>query len=310
MASIQLSMGIPSFSAEEPANWEHLTEWARVLESAGFDRVLVSEHIAFGMNMDAYADPGVGGTTGGRQPTGPDGPWLEPLTVLTYLAARTERIRLGTNILLAALRPAAVLAKTVATLDVLSGGRVDLGVGVGWQREEYDVAGVDFDRRGAILDQTLEVCTRLWRENEFSYASPELTFDRIHQMPKPLQPGGVPIWVSGTVNRAVARRLARFGKYWIPWGQDARDLADGIGRMRAAVEGVGGDPDGFGVTGSLRVKASADGQPDLAAAAADAAAQAKAGVTDLRLIYWPLAPENRETDLRAFVEAVRGAVAG
>ncbi len=228
MAPIQLSMGIPSFSAEAPASWEHLTDWAHVLESCGFDRVLVSEHVAFGMHMDAYADPGVGGTAGGRQPTGPDGPWLEPLTVLTYLAARTERIRLGTNILLAALRPAAVLAKTVATLDVLSGGRVDLGVGVGWQREEYEVVGLDFDKRGAILDQTLEVCTRLWREHEVSYASPELTFDRIHQMPKPRQPGGVPIWVSGTVNRAVARRLARFGKYWIPWGQDARDIAEGI----------------------------------------------------------------------------------
>lgn len=308
MASIQLSMGIPSFSAEATANWEHLTDWAHVLGGAGFDRLLVSEHIAFGMNMDAYADPGVGGTAGGRQPTGPDGPWLEPLTVLTYLAARTERIRLGTNILLAALRPAAVLAKTVATLDVLSGGRIDLGVGVGWQREEYEVAGVDFDRRGAILDQTLEVCTRLWRENEVSYASPELTFERIHQMPKPLQPGGVPIWVSGTVNRAVARRLARFGKYWIPWGQDARDPAGGIGRMRAAVEAAGGDPDGFGVTGSLRVKADADDRPDLAAVAADAAALAKAGVTDLRLTHWPPRFGNREADLRTFVEAVRGAV--
>jgi probable F420-dependent oxidoreductase len=310
MAPIQLSMGIPSFSAEAPASWEHLTDWAQVLESCGFDRVLVSEHIAFGTHMDAYADPGVGGTAGGRQPTGPDGPWLEPLTVLTYVAARTERIRLGTNILLAALRPAAVLAKTVATLDVLSGGRVDLGVGVGWQREEYDVAGVDFDKRGAILDQTLEVCTRLWRENEVSYASPELTFDRIHQMPKPLQPGGVPIWVSGTVNRAVARRLARFGKYWIPWGQDARDIADGIGRMRAAVERAGGDPHGFGVTGSLRVKADADDGPDLATVAVEAASLAKAGVTDLRLTHWPLRFGNRERDLRTFVEAVRGAVGG
>ncbi|WP_025735285.1 TIGR03619 family F420-dependent LLM class oxidoreductase [Mycobacterium genavense] len=310
MASIQLSMRIPSFSAEALANWEHLTDWAHVLEAAGFDRVLVSEHIAFGMNMDAYSDPGVGGTTGGRQPTGPDGSWLEPLTVLTYLAARTKRIRLGTNILLAALRPAAVLAKTVATLDVLSGGRVDLGVGVGWQREEYEVAGVDFDRRGAILDQTLEVCTRLWLENEVSYASPELTFDRIHQMPKPVQPGGVPIWVSGTVNRAVARRLARFGKYWIPWGEDAREVGQGIGRMRAAVGGAGGDPHGFGVTGSLRVTADADDRPDLAAVAADAAALVKAGVTDLRLTHWPVRFGNRERDLRAFVEAVRGAVAG
>lgn len=310
MASIQLSMSIPSFSAEAQVDWEYLTGWAQLLERCGFDRLLVSEHIAFGTNMDAYADPRLGGTTGGRQPTGPDGPWLEPLTVLTYLAARTERIRLGTNILLAALRPAAVLAKTVATLDVLSGGRVDLGVGVGWQREEYDVVGVNFDQRGAILDQTLDVCTRLWRENEVSYSSPSLTFDRIHQMPKPVQPGGVPIWVSGTVNRAVARRLARFGKCWIPWGQDARDFADGIGRMRAAVERAGGDPHGFGVAGSLRVAGGPDDRPDLAAVAADAAALAKAGATDLRLAHWPARFGTGERTLCDLVDAVRAAVDG
>jgi probable F420-dependent oxidoreductase len=310
MAPIQLSMGIPSFSAEAPASWEHLTDWAQVLEGCGFDRVLVSDHIAFGMHMDAYANPETGGTAGGRQPTGPDGHWLEPLTVLTYIAARTQRIRLGTNILLAPLRPAAVLAKTVATMDVLSNGRIDLGVGVGWQREEYDAAGVDFDKRGALLDQTLELCQRFWLETEVSYASPGLTFDRIHMMPKPVQSGGVPIWVSGTVNRPVARRLARFGSYWIPWGPDARDISDGIVRMRAAVEAAGGDPHGFGITGALRVQPDADDRPDLAAVAADAAAQAKAGVTDLRLTHWPARFGNAERELRVFVEAVRGAVGG
>lgn len=307
---MQLSMGIPSFSAEAPPNWEHLTDWAQLLEGCGFDRLLVSEHIAFGMNMDAYADPKTGGTKGGRQPTGPDGHWLEPLTTLTYLAARTQRIRLGTNILLAALRPAAVLAKTLATMDVLSGGRIDLGVGVGWQREEYDAAGVDFDRRGAILDQTLQVCQRLWQENEVTYASPELSFERIHQMPKPGQPGGVPIWVSGTVNRAVARRLARFGKGWIPWGEDARDIADGIARMRVAVERAGGDPHGFGVTGTLRVRVTADGRPDLVDVAANAASFAKAGVTDLRMTHWPLPGGDRARGVAALADAVRDATGG
>jgi probable F420-dependent oxidoreductase len=310
MASMQLSMGIPSFSAEAPASWEHLTDSAQLLEGCGFDRVLVSEHIAFGMNMDAYANPKTGGTEGGRQPTGPDGHWLEPLTVLTYLAARTQRIRLGTNILIAALRPAAVLAKTLATMDVLSGGRVDLGVGVGWQREEYDAAGVDFDNRGALLDQTLEVCQRFWRENEVTYESPGLRFERIHQMPKPIQSGGVPVWVSGTVNAAVARRLARFGSGWIPWGPDARDIAGGIARMRAAVERAGGDPNRFGVTGSLRVRAAADGRPDLPAIAADAVSQARAGVTDLRIMNWPLPAENRERDFSALIDALRAAVGG
>jgi probable F420-dependent oxidoreductase len=310
VTQMQLSMGLPSFSAEAPSNWGHLTDWAQLLEGCGFDRLLVSEHIAFGMNMDAYADPRTGGTKGGRQPTGPDGHWLEPLTTLTYLAARTERIRLGTNILLAALRPAAVLAKTLATMDVLSGGRIDIGVGVGWQREEYDAAGVNFDNRGALLDQTLEVCQRLWRENEVSYTSPGLSFERIHQMPKPVQPGGVPIWVSGTVNRPVARRLARFGTGWIPWGDDARDIAGGIARMRAAVERAGGDPRGFAVSGTLRVRAAADGRPDLAAIAESATALANAGVTDLRMTQWPLSAEDRERDIVALVQTVRDATGG
>src|SRR5207247_2385322 len=103
------------------------------------------------------------GQEGGRQPTGPDGHWLEPLTVLSMVAAVTSRVRLATGILIAALRRPVVLAKTTATLDVLSGGRLDLGVGVGWQREEYEAAGLDFHDRGRLLDHTLAVCQTLWR---------------------------------------------------------------------------------------------------------------------------------------------------
>ncbi len=208
-------------------------QYAVAADEAGVDRVVVSDHVAFGEHLDAYARPELGGTAGGRQPTGPDGAWLEPLTVLTYVAARTSRVRLGTNILLAALRRPVVLAKTAATLDVLSGGRLDLGVGVGWQREEYEAAGLDFDTRGRALDHTLAVCETLWRDPRASFADERLTFADIHQMPKPLQPGGVPIWVSGTVNDAVMRRLARFGSGWIPWGDDAANLTDAIPRARA-----------------------------------------------------------------------------
>ena len=125
-----------------------------------------------------------------------------------------------------------MLAKTAATLDVLSGGRLDLGVGVGWQREEYEAAGLDFVTRGHALDHTLAVCETLWRDPRASFADERLTFEDIHQMPKPVQPGGVPIWVSGTVNGAVMRRLARFGSGWIPWGDDAANLPDVIPHVR------------------------------------------------------------------------------
>ena len=172
---------------------------------------------------------------------------------LTAIAATTTRIRLGTAILLAALRRPAVLAKQLATLDVLSDGRVDLGVGVGWQREEYEAAGLSFEDRGRLLDHTLEVCQTLWTQQRASYQSAELTFDGIHQMPKPVQPGGVPLWISGTVNNAVARRIARFGSGWIPWGPAYADIPGAIAAMKDKMLEFGGDPTDLQVQGVARV---------------------------------------------------------
>ena len=130
----------------QPADWRYLVDRAQAAEEAGIDRVVVSDHVVFGEDLEAYGKPELGGIAGGRQPTGPDGCWLEPLTSLAVIAGATTTVRLGTGVLLAALRRPAVLAKTAATLDVLSGGRLDLGVGIGWQREEYEAAGLDFAR--------------------------------------------------------------------------------------------------------------------------------------------------------------------
>ncbi len=127
----ELSLYLRTYTDDPQHDWNTTLDTARLMDTAGVDRVAVSDHVVFGENFDAYADPSSGGTAGGRQPTGPDGHWLEPLTVLTAIAATTTTIRLGTSVLLAALRRPAVLAKQLATLDVLSGGRVDLGVGVG-----------------------------------------------------------------------------------------------------------------------------------------------------------------------------------
>src|SRR6478752_7308939 len=164
----RLSITLRTFAADDPGTWEPVIDQARAADAAGVDQLVVSDHVVFGENLEAYARPELGGSEGGRQPTGPDGHWLEPLTVLTAVAAVTSRIRLATGILLAALRRPVVLAKTAATLDALSGGRLDLGVGVGWQREEYEAAGLDFGSRGRLLDHTLEVCQTLWRDSPAS----------------------------------------------------------------------------------------------------------------------------------------------
>jgi probable F420-dependent oxidoreductase len=279
----RLSVALPTFAAEDPGDWTPLLDRARAADDAGVDRVLVSDHVVFGEDLEAYGRAETGGVEGGRQPTGPDGHWLEPLTVLTAVAALTSRVRLGTYILLAALRRPVVLAKQASTLDVLSNGRLDLGVGVGWQREEYEAAGLDFGARGRLLDHTLEVCRTLWREQRASFDSPELRFEAIHAMPKPVQGGGVPVWVSGRCNPRVARRLARFGSGWLPWGDDEADLAASLPRMREAVEAAGGDGEAFAAMGSLPLRRRADKSLDAVATMERVSGLVAAGVTDFRL---------------------------
>jgi len=282
-----LSVALVNFTAQNPGDWGYLVERATAAEEAGLDAVVVSDHVVMGEDLEAYGRPELGGTVGGRQPTGPDGFWLEPLTSLAVIAGATSRVRLGTNILLAALRRPAVLAKAAATLDVLSGGRLDLGVGVGWQREEYEAAGLDFHDRGHLLDHTLDVCQALWREQRASHSSRHLTFDGIYAMPKPVAPGGVPIWVSGTLNAAVLARLARYGSGWIPWGDAGNDVAAAIPVMREGVAALGRDPDGLGVVGAVVVGPDVEAEQALAGVPGLVAA----GVTDVRL-FMPM-PRSR-----------------
>lgn len=301
-ADVELSARLVSYAAKEPPGWDRLLDRARLCEAAGFDRVVLSDHVVFGERMDEYARPEVGGVRGGRQPTGPDGHWLEPLTTLSVLAGATSRIRLATGILLAALRRPVVLAKAAATLDVLSNGRLDLGVGVGWQREEYEAAGLDFTNRGRLLDHTLEVCTELWTTSPTRYESDELAFDRIHMMPKPKQVGGVPIWVSGTVNPRVVRRLNRFGHGWIPWGEDAADLASGVHRMRRALSDSGADPSNLRVQAMLPTATDAEGQLDIPDTIARAVPMVNAGASDL-LVHLRL-PKSNDAALEVASELV------
>ena len=287
-----LSLQLRTFAPEEPDSWNPVIDQAVAADRAGVGKVVVSDHVVFGENLEAYADPNLGGLADAKQPTGPDGLWLDPLTVLSVIAGRTSTIRLGTSILLAALRRPATLAKSVATLDVLSTGRVDLGVGVGWQKEEYEACGLDFASRGRLLDHTLEVCQLLWDERSADYASPELSFTSIHAMPKPVQKPGIPIWVSGTVNSRSMTRLARFGSGWIPWGPDAVDLHNGIKRMREAVSEKGRDPAAISVVGTLPVVR--EGQNiNLFATMENVPAMVADGVTDFRS-YLPIPADIEE----------------
>src|SRR5277367_636144 len=283
----QLSLHLINLAPEgHTAGWGHLLALARACDVAGIDRVNVSDHVVFGEELEEYAKPEVGGREGGKQPTGPDGHWLEPLTTLSVIAGMTVHIRLRTQILLAALRRPVTLAKSAATLDVLSGGRLDLGVGVGWQKAEYDAAGLPFERRGQLLDHTLEVIQTLWREQRASFASPELTFDGIHQMPKPLQDGGVPIWISGTIRDTTVRRLVQFGTRWIPWGKDDGDMTASLPLMKEAIAKAGGNPDALQASGPLPAVWDANRQLDLPRTMDKVPARLAAGQTDFTVPFY------------------------
>ena len=307
----QLSVWVTTIASDDPGSWQPLFDKVCAADRAGVDRVsLTGEHVVLGEHLDVYGDPEVGGTPGATHATGPDGHFLEPMVTMSMLAARTSRVRLTSGIMLAALRRPIVLAKSAATLDVLSGGRFDLGVGVGWQREEYEAAGLDFQKRGRLLDHTLEVCQTLWRERVASYSSAELAFERIHAMPKPVQNGGVPIWVAGNVTAPGMRRLARFGTGWIPWGdasQDPRALLASIPRMRDAVAEYGRDPSEVQIAGGVTVVLDDDRRPLAGPTMDPVATLVAAGVTDIRLrgLPVPADPSEAEDVLAGLVSAFR-----
>ena len=272
-----LTVGLANYGNTYAADqWHRFVDLARAVEDAGADRVVVVDHVVMGPHTENYA--------WGKFPVPPEAPWFEPLIVLAAVAAATERIRLATGILIAPLRPAALLAKQAATLDVLSRGRLDLGVGTGWQREEYDASGFDFERRGQALSDTLAACKALWRDTPAAIDTPTLAFRDIYCEPKPLQPGGVPLWIGGALHARNLDRVVRWGDAWIPiMGASLDDIADGKRRIESAWKDAGRDPAALQVQAPLRIERGDDGRPDLARSMATVPDLLAAGATDVHV---------------------------
>ena len=270
-----LSVGLANFGATfPPGEWRQFVDLARAAEDAGIDRIVVVDHVVMGPHTENYV--------WGKFPVPPDAPWLEPLTVLASVAAVTARLRLATGILIAPLRPAAFLAKQVATLDQMSGGRIDLGVGTGWQREEYDAQGLSFENRGQLLDDTLAACRVLWRDTPAALDAPTLSFEDIYCMPKPVQPGGVPIWIAGTLHARNLSRMVEHGAGWIPiMGETVEGIAAGAQRIREAFTAAGRDPSTLQVQAPLRMAKGDNGHFDVAASMASVPELVAAGATDV-----------------------------
>jgi probable F420-dependent oxidoreductase len=135
------------------------------------------------------------------------------LSTLAWLAGKTERVRLGTSVLIVAMRNAILAAKQIATIDDLSGGRMVVGVGAGWNEGEYRLVGADFKHRGRVLDESIHVMRTLWEQERPQFSGPTYQFSDALFFPKPAQPGGPPIWVGGNSDAAL-RRAAQLGDAW------------------------------------------------------------------------------------------------
>ncbi|MDR7515622.1 MAG: LLM class F420-dependent oxidoreductase [Armatimonadota bacterium] len=217
---MEIGVCLPTFPFGASPTRERILEVARAAEEMGYDSVWASDHLLPPANRPRY------------------GTLFECLTTLAYVAGQTRRVRLGTSVLVLPLRHAVEVAKQVATLDALSGGRVILGVGAGWIPEEFAALGADFRHRGRHLDEAIRVLRLLWSEPRPSFAGTFYQFRDVLFGPLPVQPGGPPIWVGGYTDAAL-RRAARLGDAWHGDDVAGAQLASMVARLRvlAAREG-------------------------------------------------------------------------
>lgn len=199
---------LPNFGPEiDP---DGILAWARTAESAGFDNVLLSDHVV--LTEDAH----------GRSPS----PFYECLATLSWLAGQTESIRLGSGVLIGSHRHPAHLAHATATIDRLSGGRLIVGVGVGWTTQAFDVLGVPFDRRGRMTDATLELLRAAWSSETYWATGASGAPRRVHIGPLPMQTPHPPLWIGGNGAAALDRTNA-LGTGWHPLHPTRQQCIDG-----------------------------------------------------------------------------------
>tara|TARA_B110000971_G_scaffold163122_1_gene166924 strand:+ start:990 stop:1877 length:888 start_codon:yes stop_codon:yes gene_type:complete len=194
-------------------------EIAQAAEEMGFHGVSLTDHVVMGKNLHKYPF--------GSFPLPSEAPWYEPLTVLTMIASHTKTLHLGTAVLIVPLRNPALLAKTAATIDMISKGRLELGVGMGWQAEEYHVAGVPFENRAEIFWETLEICKLLWAESPASHDGNVYQFEDIWCQPQPMQGADLPLLFGLKMTTKNAEKIAQIGHGWIPIKTDAEFISTG-----------------------------------------------------------------------------------
>jgi alkanesulfonate monooxygenase len=219
MAELVYSLRIPSVHPANPANIEPFVVRA---EELGFHAIWVGDHVYHHVDV------------------------LQPLHLLTWVAAKTSRVRLGQAVMLSAYLNPVLLAKAAATIDVLSGGRFTLGMSIGGTQAEYTSIGVPMNQRVGRLLESIEIMRRLWREDDVDFEGRYNTIVGGRVKPKPVQPGGVPIYM-GAFGDAMLKRIARHGDGWVGGAGPIASFVAGVPTVRGYCSDIDRDPDSLAI---------------------------------------------------------------
>jgi len=276
MSDFKVLIGMLGIEAMFDGRASDLVEAARMADEADIDAVVLTDHVVMGEHTDNYPY--------GDFPLPPGTDWHEPMTVLSAIAGATENIRLATGILISPLRNAALLAKIAATLDCVSNGRLDLGVGTGWQKEEYDACGLSFKNRIGQLEDQLRAMQLLWCQAPASFSSDTVNFDRIYCNPFPIQEGGIPLWMGMAPGPRALSLLAECCVGWVPMPMSLEELKPKIDLVREAFVKAGRDPNTLRVRAQPQVVFDKDNRADLDRTLDNLQESLDAGITDVQFL--------------------------
>lgn len=225
---MKYGIAVPNFG--KFAEIGKILELSAAAEELGFDSIWVSDHVVIPGSHKGFGDE-----------------FLEPLTTLTFLSAKTTRILLGTSVLILPYRNPLVLAKSVSTIDELSGGRVILGVGAGWMKDEFLALGVPYEERGAVTDEYIDVLKALWTEEDPRHFGKYIEFSDIKFLPKPVQKPHPPIWIGGGSRRAIERAAER-GTGWHPVGLTPSEVRERAWYLKEVIDNSEREPCDFTIS--------------------------------------------------------------
>jgi probable F420-dependent oxidoreductase len=290
---MQFGIALPHFS--RVASPQAIVQTAREAERLGYGSIWTTDHVLMASD----------------QPD-PYGTILEAIVTLTYVAAVTERVRLGTSVIVLPQREPVLLAKQAATLDVLSKGRVVIGFGAGWNEREFGFLGASFHDRGRRLDEYIRAIRVLWADENPRYEGQFVHFGDVSFLPRTVQPGGPPIWLGGG-SRAALRRAATLCDGWQATGAGLEEFASGMATIRELANGRA-------VAGAVRIRAAVGRElPEQTSATGGRRGQlsgshdqivehihayASAGASELVLFFGADDLESNLTDMRRFADEI------